>query len=57
MLINLKSETYSKLQHLAKSEGKSVAAYVSSICDREVTQRVSTIYTIKNQVEKKNNDE
>lgn len=47
MLVNFKAETYSKLQYLAKEEGKSVAAFVSSLADRAVEQKVLTTYTTK----------
>ena len=47
MLLNFRAETYSKLRYLAQKDGKSVAAYVATLCDNYVEKHVSTTYTVK----------
>lgn len=54
MLLNFRADTYSKLQYLAQKEGKSVAAFVATLCDNYVDATVSTNYTLK---EEKQTDE
>ena len=47
MFLNLKAATWEKLQHLAKSKGKSAASYVAKIVDDHVDENVKTEYKIK----------
>ena len=51
MLLNFRAETYSKLQYLAQRDGKSVAAFVATLCDIYVDETVSTNYTLKEEKE------
>ncbi|QEQ94972.1 hypothetical protein pEaSNUABM56_00196 [Erwinia phage pEa_SNUABM_56] len=55
MLLNFRAETYSRLKFLAQKDGKSVAGFVSDLCDKHVEQNVSTNYTLKE--ENKTHDE
>lgn len=47
MLLNLKSSTWEKLQHLAKTRNKSAASFVAKIVDEYVDQNVKTEYKIQ----------
>lgn len=44
MLIDFKSETYTGLRFAANSEGMSVAAFVSRMCDQYVAANVEISY-------------